>query len=160
MLTAQLGAVAVSKKPGPESDFQISGTWEQRPAYIAGKFRWTDQELRVIVEPELLGSKARIEYAVPIAQGGVPQLGIDAQLIDLNLLLETLSSSDSSDPSSDADQTATVFEPPKFPDVELQGLIDKLTRDEILDLIAYITARGREDSPLFHGGEHHHGAGH
>ena len=41
-----------------------------------------------------------------------------------------------------------------------KGLLDKLTRDEILDLIAYITARGREDSPLFHGGEHHHGAGH
>lgn len=36
-----------------------------------------------------------------------------------------------------------------------QGLLDKLTRDEILDLIAYITARGREDHPLFHGAGHH-----
>ena len=40
-----------------------------------------------------------------------------------------------------------------------KGLLDKLTRDEILDLIAYVTARGREDHPLFHGGDHH-AAGH
>ena len=37
-----------------------------------------------------------------------------------------------------------------------KGLLDKLSRDEILDLIAYIAARGDEHSPLFEGGEGHH----
>jgi len=42
-----------------------------------------------------------------------------------------------------------------------QGLLDKLTREEILDLIAYITARGDEHHMLFEGGhDHHHGSGH
>lgn len=38
-----------------------------------------------------------------------------------------------------------------------KGLLDKLTRDEVLDLIAYITARGNRDHPLFKAGDHHHG---
>ncbi|HEX5443723.1 MAG TPA: HEAT repeat domain-containing protein, partial [Pirellulales bacterium] len=37
-----------------------------------------------------------------------------------------------------------------------KGLLDKLSRDEILDLIAYIAARGDEHSSLFEGGEGHH----
>ncbi len=37
-----------------------------------------------------------------------------------------------------------------------KGLLDKLTRDEILDLIAYLAARGDKNSPLFHGGHDHH----
>jgi putative heme-binding domain-containing protein len=36
-----------------------------------------------------------------------------------------------------------------------KGVLDKLTRDEILDLIAYIAARGDKGSPIF-GGDHHH----
>jgi len=36
-----------------------------------------------------------------------------------------------------------------------KGLLDKLTREEILDLIAYITARGKSDHMLFHGGHEH-----
>ncbi|MCB9941338.1 MAG: c-type cytochrome [Planctomycetaceae bacterium] len=36
-----------------------------------------------------------------------------------------------------------------------KGLLEKLTRDEILDLIAYITARGNKDHMLFHGGHDH-----
>ena len=36
-----------------------------------------------------------------------------------------------------------------------KGLLDKLTRDEILDLIAYIAARGNKDDMLFHGGHEH-----
>jgi putative heme-binding domain-containing protein len=36
-----------------------------------------------------------------------------------------------------------------------KGLLDKLSRDEILDLIAYIAARGNKSSPLFQG-EHHY----
>ena len=40
-----------------------------------------------------------------------------------------------------------------------KGLLDKLTRDEILDLIAYVSARGNRESPLFQGAGHHdHGA--
>jgi putative heme-binding domain-containing protein len=39
-----------------------------------------------------------------------------------------------------------------------KGLLDKLTRDEILDLVAYIAARGKKDHPLFQAGHgHHHG---
>jgi hypothetical protein len=38
-----------------------------------------------------------------------------------------------------------------------KGLLDKLTREEILDLIAYIVARGDARSALFQGG---HGHGH
>jgi putative heme-binding domain-containing protein len=37
-----------------------------------------------------------------------------------------------------------------------KGLLDKLTREEILDLIAYIAARGDARAPLFHG-QHVHG---
>jgi putative heme-binding domain-containing protein len=40
-----------------------------------------------------------------------------------------------------------------------KGLLDKLTRDEILDLVAYITARGNREHEIF-SGEHKHGAGH
>src|SRR5262249_27767318 len=36
-----------------------------------------------------------------------------------------------------------------------KGLLDKLTHEEILDLVAYVAARGRADHPLFQG-EHHH----
>jgi putative heme-binding domain-containing protein len=39
-----------------------------------------------------------------------------------------------------------------------KGLLDKLTRDEILDLIAYIAARGDRNHKLFQGG-HDHGQG-
>ncbi len=42
-----------------------------------------------------------------------------------------------------------------------KGLLDKLSRDEILDLIAYVIARGNPDLPLFQGGAHAHDhAGH
>ena len=37
-----------------------------------------------------------------------------------------------------------------------KGLLDKLTSEEILDLIAYIAARGDAKAPLFHG-QHEHG---
>jgi hypothetical protein len=38
-----------------------------------------------------------------------------------------------------------------------KGLLDKLTRDEVLDLIAYVAARGQESSCLFNpdGCPHH-----
>ena len=36
-----------------------------------------------------------------------------------------------------------------------KGLLDKLSREEILDLIAYVVARGNPDLPLFHGGHDH-----
>ena len=36
-----------------------------------------------------------------------------------------------------------------------KGLLDKLTREEILDLIAYVAANGDPKSPLFQG-EHGH----
>jgi putative heme-binding domain-containing protein len=37
-----------------------------------------------------------------------------------------------------------------------KGLLDKLTREEILDLIAYLAARGNPKDRLFHGEGHHH----
>ena len=40
-----------------------------------------------------------------------------------------------------------------------KGLLDKLTREEILDLVAYITARGNRMHPLFRA-EDAHGHGH
>jgi putative heme-binding domain-containing protein len=40
-----------------------------------------------------------------------------------------------------------------------KGMLDKLTREEILDLIAYLTARGNREHPLFRS-EDHHGHGH
>ncbi|MBI2803551.1 MAG: HEAT repeat domain-containing protein [Planctomycetes bacterium] len=36
-----------------------------------------------------------------------------------------------------------------------KGMLDKLTREEVLDLIAYLTARGNRQHPLFQAGEHH-----
>ncbi|HUG90102.1 MAG TPA: HEAT repeat domain-containing protein, partial [Planctomycetaceae bacterium] len=42
-----------------------------------------------------------------------------------------------------------------------KGLLDKLSREEILDLIAYVYARGDQRHKLFEGGEgHHHHHGH
>jgi putative heme-binding domain-containing protein len=41
-----------------------------------------------------------------------------------------------------------------------KGLLDKLTRDEILDLVAYIAARGKKDHALFQAGAHAHHHGH
>jgi putative heme-binding domain-containing protein len=41
-----------------------------------------------------------------------------------------------------------------------KGLLDKLTREEILDLVAYLTARGSREHPLFRADEHPHGHGH
>ena len=38
-----------------------------------------------------------------------------------------------------------------------KGLLDKLSRDEILDLIAYVIARGNEHDKLFEGGHDHAG---
>jgi hypothetical protein len=38
-----------------------------------------------------------------------------------------------------------------------QGLPDKLTREDILDLIAYIVAKGDSKHKLFQGGHDHHG---
>ena len=38
-----------------------------------------------------------------------------------------------------------------------KGLLDKLTRDEILDLVAFLTARGNRMHPLFRADEHQHG---
>jgi putative heme-binding domain-containing protein len=38
-----------------------------------------------------------------------------------------------------------------------KGLLDKLTREEILDLIAYIASRGDKNHELFKGEQHHHG---
>jgi putative heme-binding domain-containing protein len=35
-----------------------------------------------------------------------------------------------------------------------EGLLNRLTREEILDLVAYLVARGDENSPLFHAHEH------
>jgi putative heme-binding domain-containing protein len=40
-----------------------------------------------------------------------------------------------------------------------RGLLDTLTREEVLDLVAYIAARGDPRHPLFQGG-HEHGHGH
>ena len=36
-----------------------------------------------------------------------------------------------------------------------KGLLNKLTREEVLDLIAYVTARGNKRHPLFQNGHHH-----
>lgn len=37
-----------------------------------------------------------------------------------------------------------------------KGLLDKLNREEILDLIAYIAARGNKDAAVFQGGHEGH----
>jgi len=41
-----------------------------------------------------------------------------------------------------------------------KGLLDKLSREEILDLVAYVTARGNSKLPLFEGGHDHKHGGH
>ena len=41
-----------------------------------------------------------------------------------------------------------------------KGLLDKLTREEILDLVAYVASGGDSHHKLFQGGhEHRHGSG-
>jgi hypothetical protein len=37
-----------------------------------------------------------------------------------------------------------------------KGLLDKLTREEILDLIAYVASGGNKQHALFHAEGHHH----
>jgi putative heme-binding domain-containing protein len=39
-----------------------------------------------------------------------------------------------------------------------KGLLDKLTREEILDLVAYVLAKGDKSHAAFSGGGHGHGA--
>ncbi len=41
-----------------------------------------------------------------------------------------------------------------------KGLLDKLTRDEILDLLAYVIAKGKKDHSYFKAGGHDHGHKH
>ena len=41
-----------------------------------------------------------------------------------------------------------------------KGLLDKLNREEVLDLIAYIAAKGDAKSPVYEGGHDHGAAGH
>jgi putative heme-binding domain-containing protein len=41
-----------------------------------------------------------------------------------------------------------------------KGLLDKLTREEILDLMAYVLSRGEQKHSLFQGGHEKHGPGH
>ncbi len=41
-----------------------------------------------------------------------------------------------------------------------KGLLDKLTREEILDLIAYVVSGGDQHHKLFQGAGHEHGPGH
>ena len=41
-----------------------------------------------------------------------------------------------------------------------KGLLDKLTEEEILDLIAYVVAKGDPKHPLFQGGHDHGGHKH
>ncbi|MBI1831504.1 MAG: HEAT repeat domain-containing protein [Planctomycetes bacterium] len=56
---------------------------------------------------------------------------------------------------------AMIAEKTKSPtSVMPKGLLDTLTRDEILDLIAYITARGNRQHPLFRPDDHPGGHGH
>ncbi|HEX4589436.1 MAG TPA: HEAT repeat domain-containing protein, partial [Gemmataceae bacterium] len=40
-----------------------------------------------------------------------------------------------------------------------KGLLDKLTREEILDLVAYVIARGDAKAAVYHGAGHEHGHG-
>jgi putative heme-binding domain-containing protein len=57
-------------------------------------------------------------------------------------------------------QKAGIAERKKSPvSIMPKGLLDKLTREEILDLIAYVAAGANPHSPLFQG-EHAHGHGH
>ena len=37
-----------------------------------------------------------------------------------------------------------------------KGLLDKLTAEEILDLVAYVASGGNEQNKLFQGGHDHH----
>jgi hypothetical protein len=41
-----------------------------------------------------------------------------------------------------------------------KGRLDKLMREEILDLMAYVISRGEQKYPLFQGGHEKHGPGH
>ena len=55
---------------------------------------------------------------------------------------------------------ANIVERKKSPvSIMPKGLLDKLTHEEILDLIAYVAAGANPRSPLFSGG-HEHGHGH
>jgi hypothetical protein len=36
-----------------------------------------------------------------------------------------------------------------------KGLLDKLTRDEILDLVAFVSSRGNREHQVFRGGHEH-----
>ena len=56
---------------------------------------------------------------------------------------------------------ATIASREKSPNSMMpKGLLDKLTREEILDLVAYVIARGDAKSAVYQGGhDHSHGAG-
>jgi hypothetical protein len=54
-------------------------------------------------------------------------------------------------------KTAEIAERTKSPtSIMPKGLLDKLTREEILDLVAYVVAGGNAQHPAFQGGGHDH----
>jgi len=133
-----IGTVAVTKEPGQMSEFYVSGAWKQHPAHISGKLYWADQELRVIVEPELFGNKLRISYIQPVAADRIPELSFDAQLVDLDAVLEALAASkkeNNPDPSElppvADDETDTSYKALKLPNFDLRGEIGELRGRDI-----------------------------
>ena len=74
----------------------------------------------------------------------------DAVKVIENPLAKSRRRSSSSPARSRSGQKSTTSIMPK-------GLLDKLSREEILDLIAYVIARGNEHDTLFEGGHDHAG---
>jgi putative heme-binding domain-containing protein len=112
--------------------------------------------LRDLLDPSFRINEKYQTYTFELESGKVVTGLVVAETADAVKVIEN--------PLAKADpvtiQKSDIAERKKSPvSVMPKGLLDKLTHEEILDLIAYVAAGANPSSPLFQGG-HEHGHGH
>jgi putative heme-binding domain-containing protein len=110
--------------------------------------------LREILEPsKKIDEKYRTEVIITAEGKSISGLVIEENDTVVKLVQNPLASADATEIPKDE-----IEDRQKSPvSIMPQGALDKLTRDEILDLIAYLAARGDPKHPLFRGSGHAHG---
>ena len=101
--------------------------------------------------------KRQIGELIKKVETGLKKGTVKASVADYIRLFQLQKELDDDEP---AEIKVTWVEPEKKKSdtsIMPKGLLDKLTREEILDLVAYVVARGDDHHKLFQGvHEHHH----
>src|SRR5262249_49492395 len=123
---------------------------------IEPKLQKPVEVLHDILEPSFRINEKFQSYVFELESGKVVTGLILAETADTVKVIEN--------PLAKADavvlKKAEILDRKKSPtSIMPKGLLDKLTHEEILDLVAYVSSGGNPKSPLFQGG-HDHGAAH